>query len=266
MSAFVREHAVFLAYWGAVLLLCTIEYVAPQLPDRADRNRRWFANFGLGLLNALIASSVPAATVASAWWAHREHFGLLNLFAVPWWTALIVTVLVRSLSQYALHVTSHKMPLLWRLHRVHHSDVHLDASSALRNHPLEVFVSVAFYALVIAIFGLSPVVLAVFETADLFVNLLTHANVRIPDTVEHLLRLVFVTPHLHRLHHSPHQIETDSNYGNFFSFWDRAFGTYRGETIQAGPALRFGLDDVSDEHAKDLQAQLALPWSSPTRG
>jgi sterol desaturase/sphingolipid hydroxylase (fatty acid hydroxylase superfamily) len=260
MEAFVREHVLFFTYWSAVILLCTIEAVVPQLPDNADRSRRWFTNFGLGLLNALIASSVPAATVASAWWAHESHFGLLNVLAAPWWIALIVTVLVRSLAQYSLHVMSHKMPLLWRLHRVHHSDVHLDASSALRNHPLEVIINIAFYALVIAICGLSPVALVVFETADLFVNLLTHANFKIPNAVERLLRLLFVTPALHRLHHSPLRIETDSNYGNMFSFWDRAFGTYRGETIQPGPALRFGLDDVSGDRAGDLQAQLTLPW------
>jgi sterol desaturase/sphingolipid hydroxylase (fatty acid hydroxylase superfamily) len=260
MEGFVREHALFFIYWGVVILLCTIELLMPQLPDRADRSRRWLTNFGLGLLNALIASSVPAAAVATAWWAHESHFGLLNVLSASWWTALIVTVLVRSLAQYGLHVMSHKAPLLWRLHRVHHSDVHLDASSALRNHPLEVIVNITFYVLATAIFGLSPVVLAMFETADLFVNLLTHANVRIPNAVERLLRLLFVTPHLHRLHHSPFQVETDSNYGNVFSFWDRAFGTYRGETIQSASALRFGLDDVSGERAGDLQAQLALPW------
>jgi sterol desaturase/sphingolipid hydroxylase (fatty acid hydroxylase superfamily) len=260
MEAFIREHSLFVAYWGAVILLGAIEYLAPQLPGNADRSRRWFTNFGLGLLNGLIASSVPAATVASAWWAHRSGVGLLNVLAAPWWVALILTVLARSLTQYVFHVISHKVPLLWRLHRVHHSDVHLDVSSALRNHPLEMTANIAFTAFVVAAFGLSPVVLAVFEIADLFANILTHANIRIPNAVDRLLRLLFITPALHRLHHSPLQVETDSNYGNVFSFWDRACGTYRGETIQPGPALRFGLDDVSSESAGDLQAQLALPW------
>jgi sterol desaturase/sphingolipid hydroxylase (fatty acid hydroxylase superfamily) len=261
VEAFIREHSLFFAYWGAVILLCTIEFLAPQLPDDADRSRRWFTNFGLGILNGLIASAVPAATVASAWWAHESNFGLLNLLATPWWMALIASVLVRSLAQYAFHVLSHKVPLLWRLHRVHHSDVYLDVSSALRNHPLEMIANIIFTAAVNALFGLSPLVLAAFEVVDLFANVLTHANLRIPDTVERLLRLLFVTPVLHRLHHSPLRIETDSNYGNMFSFWDRAFGTYRGETIQAGPAIRFGLDEVSTERASDLQAQLSLPWN-----
>ena len=135
VEAFVREHWLFLAFWGAIILLGTIEFLAPQIPGEADRSRRWFTNFGLGILIALIASSIPVATVASAWWAQQSHFGLLNLLAAPWWAALIVTVLVRSFAQYVYHVLCHKVPWLWRLHRVHHSDVHLDVSSALRSHP-----------------------------------------------------------------------------------------------------------------------------------
>jgi len=261
VEAFAREHALFLAFWAAVVLLGSIEFLAPQHPGEADRKRRWFTNFGLGILNGLIVSAVPAATVAAALWAQESHFGLLNWVAAPWWAALIVTVLVRSLAQYTFHVLCHKVPLLWRLHRVHHSDVYLDVSSALRNHPLEVIINFTFLVLVIAICGLPPVVLAAYETAELFANMLTHANLRVPDGVERVIRPLFVTPGLHRLHHSPLQIETDSNYGNVFSVWDRMLGTYRGETIQPGPALRFGLDEVGSDRASDLQEQLALPWN-----
>jgi sterol desaturase/sphingolipid hydroxylase (fatty acid hydroxylase superfamily) len=261
VEAFVREHSLFLAFWGTVILIATIEFLAPQISGEADRRRRWFTNFGLGILNALIATSIPAATVASALWAQQSHFGLLNLLAAPWWAALIVTVIIRSLAQYIYHVLCHKVPWLWRLHCVHHSDVHLDVSSALRSHPVEVIVNVGFLALVTVIFGLSPAALAAFETAEHFANMLTHANLRIPDAIERLIRPLLMTPALHRLHHSPIRIETDSNYGIVFSFWDRMVGTYRGETIQSGPALRFGLDEVSRDRAGDLQAQLALPWN-----
>jgi sterol desaturase/sphingolipid hydroxylase (fatty acid hydroxylase superfamily) len=257
----VSGHWLFLAFLGAVILFATIEFVAPGIPGEPDRRRRWFTNFGLGILNALIASSIPAATVASAWWAQQSHFGLLNLLAPPWWVALIVTVLIRSFAQYAYHVLCHKVSWLWRLHSVHHSDVHLDVSSALRSHPVEVIVNVAFLVLVTVICGLSPAVLAAYETTEYFINMLTHVNLRIPDGIERLIRPLFVTPALHRLHHSAIQIETNSNYGIVFSFWDRACGTYRGETIQPGSAFRFGLDEVSKERASDLQAQLALPWN-----
>jgi sterol desaturase/sphingolipid hydroxylase (fatty acid hydroxylase superfamily) len=260
VEAFVREHWLFLAFWGAIILLGTIEFLAPAIPGEADRSRRWFTNFGLGILIALIASSIPVATVASAWWARQSHFGLLNLIAAPWWAALIVTVLIRSFAQYVYHVLCHKLPWLWRLHRVHHSDVHLDVSSALRSHPAEVIVNIAFLVFVTLICGLSPAVLAAYEAAEHFANMLTHANLKIPDGIERLMRSLFVTPALHRLHHSPIQIETDSNYGIVFSFWDRMVGTYRGDTTQTGPEFRFGLDEVSRDRASDLQAQLALPW------
>lgn len=266
MADFAREHSLFLAFWGAIVLLGGIEFLAPQHPGEPDRKRRWFTNFGLGILNALIVSAVPAATVAAALWARQSHVGLLNWVAAPWWAALIVTIMVRSLAQYTFHVLCHKVPFLWRLHRVHHSDVHLDVSSALRSHPLEVIINFTFLVLVIAMCGLSPVAIAAYETAELFANMLTHANLRVPGGTERVIRSLFVTPRLHRLHHSPLQIETDSNYGNVFSFWDRMLGTYRGETIQPGPAPRFGLDEVSRERASDLQAQLALPWNVGTPG
>jgi sterol desaturase/sphingolipid hydroxylase (fatty acid hydroxylase superfamily) len=260
VEALVREHWWFLAFWGAVIVLGTIEFLAPAIPGEPDRSRRWFTNFGLGILNALIATSIPAATVAAALWAQQSHFGVLNLLAAPWWAALIVTVLVRSFAQYVYHVLCHKVPWLWRLHCVHHSDAHLDVSSALRSHPVEIIVNVAFLALVTVICGLSPAVLAAYETAEHFANMLTHANLRIPDRIERVIRPLFMTPALHRLHHSPIRIETDSNYGIVFSFWDRLVGTYRGGTIQTGPELRFGLPEVSRERASDLQAQLVLPW------
>ena len=260
MDGFIREHSLLPAFWGVIILLGTIEFLAPQSPGNADRSGRWVVNFGLGVLNGLIVSIVPAATVASALVAHEAQFGLLNLLAPPWWVALVVTVLIRSLAQYGFHVLCHKLPLLWRLHRVHHSDLHLDVSSAFRNHPLEMIADLAWLSLIIALCGLSPVALAAYEAAELFANVLTHANLRVPGAVERVLRPLFVTPGLHQLHHSPIQAETDSNYGNLFSFWDRMLGTYRGETIQPGPALRFGLDEVSGERARDLHAQLTLPW------
>jgi sterol desaturase/sphingolipid hydroxylase (fatty acid hydroxylase superfamily) len=260
MNGFIREYGWFLAFWGVMALLSAIEYFAPQMPDNADRKRRWPTNLGLGIFNALIASSLPVLAVAAAQWASERNFGLLHWIAAPWWVAVVLTLLARTLAQYAFHVASHKVSLLWRLHRVHHCDVHLDATSALRSHPIELVVNALAIAPVVVLGGLSPVVLVAYETFDAGFNLITHANIRVPEPIERLARLLFVTPRMHRIHHSSEQIETDSNYGNLFSFWDRLFGTYRGAPLQAGDAFRFGLDDVSGEHAGDLEVQLSLPW------
>lgn len=260
MDGFAREYGWFLIFWGAIFLLGAVEYLAPELPGDADRKRRWPTNFGLGILNALIASSLPLLAVASAQWASAHGFGLLHWIAAPWWLVVACTLLARSFGQYLFHVASHKVPLLWRLHRVHHCDDHLDATSSLRNHPIEVVASAIAMVPMIVLGGLSPAVLAVFEMVEAIFNVLTHANIRIPEAADRLARMLFVTPHLHRIHHSPEQIETDSNYGNVFIFWDRLFGTYRGTALRQGDASRFGLDDVSREHAGDLQVQLSLPW------
>ncbi len=150
----------------------------------------------------------------------NSGFGLLNWLAAPWWIAVPVTLLVRSLANYGFHVISHKVPLLWRLHRVHHCDVHLDISSALRTHPIELIVLLVFTLPVVAIFGLSAVALAAYECVEVIANVVTHANIRLPKTAERYAGWRPVTPAVHRLHHSSLQVETDSNYGNVFSFCD----------------------------------------------
>jgi len=260
IGAFVREHAWFFTFWGAIVLFGAIEFVFPQFPESADRARRWPTNFGLGIVNGLIVSAVPAASVGAAQWATSHGLGLLHWVGAPWWMALPCTLLVKSLGQYAFHRLCHEQPLLWRLHRVHHCDVHLDVSSSLRNHPLEMIASSAFMIPIVVVFGLSPVVLAAYEAVEAFVNMITHANWRVPGLIERHARSLLVTPGLHRLHHSALQADTDSNYGNVFSFWDRLFGTYRAEASAPAAAFRFGLDDIDRERAGNLAWQLKLPW------
>jgi sterol desaturase/sphingolipid hydroxylase (fatty acid hydroxylase superfamily) len=263
MDALIREHAWFFLFWSIVVLLGMLEVLFPQSSEVADRARRWPTNFGLGIFNGLVVSSLPVMSVVSAQWAENNGIGLLNWLSAPWWIAVPTSLIVRSLAFYALHVISHKVPLLWRVHRVHHCDVHLDVSSALRAHPLELIINLALMLPVVVIFGLSPAVLAVYETVEIIANMLTHANVQIPPAVERFARALLVTPALHRLHHSAVQVETDSNYGNVFSFWDRLFGTYRGQTIQSGETFRFGLGEVSRDRAVSFEAQLLLPFTSP---
>ena len=264
MDALIREHAWFLLFWGMIVLFGTLEVRLPQFHEPAERARRWPTNFGLGIFNGLVVSSLPVLSVAAAQWAENNGIGLLNWLSAPWWIAMPCSLLVRSLASYVLHVTSHKVPLLWRLHRVHHSDVHLDVSSALRAHPLELVILLVLMLPIVILFGLSPVVLAVYESVEAIANMLTHANVRFPRAVERYARTLFVTPALHRLHHSAAQVETDSNYGNVFSFWDRLFGTYRSQAIQGGEMFRLGLDEVNREHAMSFDAQLRLPFASST--
>jgi sterol desaturase/sphingolipid hydroxylase (fatty acid hydroxylase superfamily) len=248
-----------------VAALCTIEALWPAFSSNPDRSRRWSINFGLGILNGLILSMAPALTVFAAIWAQDQGIGLLNLFASPAWLAVPAVLLVRSLAQYLFHRCAHAVPVLWRVHRVHHCDVHLDASSALRFHPFEVIASILFAIPFVVIFGLPPALLAAYETMQIVMNLLTHANIRFPESAERAARTVVMTPPLHRFHHSAERGECDRNYGDVFSFWDRLFGTFLPVARGASAPARFGLDDVSSADASDFDAQLRLPWRGERR-
>lgn len=224
-----------------------------------DRTRRWPTNFGLGILNGLIISLMPALTVWSAQWAESYGVGLLNWVAAPQWISLPVTLLAWSLAQYVFHFCLHRSPILWRVHRVHHCDVHLDASS-LRFHPFEMIASIIFLVPIAFLFGLPAAAIAAYEGFAIVAGLLTHMNLRMPAAIDRTARYLFVTPGLHRLHHSADPVDTESNYGNTLSIWDRLFGTLRSEPHQAGRMLRYGLDDVNEESARSFDYQLSLPW------
>jgi sterol desaturase/sphingolipid hydroxylase (fatty acid hydroxylase superfamily) len=133
---------------------------------------------------------------------YERGAGIFNWVAAPWWLALLATLLIRSLAQYAFHRHSHRSLILWRVHRVHHCDVHLDASSALRFHPLEMIANIAFAVPIIMFWGLAPAVLAVYECVEIIVGMMTHTNLRIPKAMEQIARPLLVTPGLHRRHHS----------------------------------------------------------------
>ena len=254
------EQAWFFAFWGIFAMLALLERLFPQRPAQADRGRRWPTNFGLGILNSVIASLGPALTVWSTQWAANYEVGVLNWISVPWWPAFFVSVIIQSLANYGLHLYAHVNPALWRLHRIHHSDVHLDVTSTLRHHPLEVIAMTLLLTPIYVIGGLSPFAIVFYETADQVFGMVTHADLRIPDQIERMLRPLFVTPSIHRIHHSAIQAETNSNYGGVFSFWDRLFGTFCGASLHGKTPVALGLEDVDQELAGDFIGQLKLPW------
>jgi sterol desaturase/sphingolipid hydroxylase (fatty acid hydroxylase superfamily) len=199
------EQAWFLTFWGALAILAALEVLIPESQAPAQRSRRWPVNLGLAILNALLASPVPALTVLAAQWAAERHIGLLDRISAPAWAAFAITITVQSLAFYGLHLWSHANPVLWRLHRVHHGDPYLDATSSLRHHPLEMIASILILTPIYVICGLSPAAVAVYEMAEAMFGLLTHANLRLPERAERISRALFVTPAYHRVHHSDRQ-------------------------------------------------------------
>ncbi len=249
----------YVTYFGLLAGLGAMEAVAPRWNGPAERTRRWPANFGLTALNIVVLGALPVSGLAVAAIARQQGWGILQRYPLPPAATLGVALLARSLVSYAVHVAMHKVPALWRVHRVHHTDVFLDISTTVRFHPLEFLIQLGPTALVILGLGLPPWTIMLYELVDTATNLFIHANARVPARLDAGLRLLLVTPDMHRVHHSALGPETDSNYGVVLPWWDRLFGTYRA-AIGAPRDTRLGLEECQDRRASSLGWLLALPF------
>jgi len=246
-------------YWLALVSFAGFEFFAPQFQD-LHRGRRWPTNFFLGLFNMALVPLIPISALWGSQWAKGNGIGLLNLLGSSWWLfAVIATIAIQSFASYATHLLFHKAPWLWRIHRVHHFDTAVDVSTGLRHHPLEMFFTLMIDFPVAIVCGLVPAALIIYGTADAMFALFSHANIRLPVKLDRTLRLMLVTPRIHAIHHSAHKSETDSNYGNVFTIWDRVFRTYCDLRADNPEKIQFGLVELRDLRASDLWWQLKSP-------
>lgn len=240
-----------------VLMLLEAGLHGPNPPQQ--RTRRWPGNIGLILLDTLLARLLlPAGAVGAALWAQAQGVGMFNWLALPAWLEFGVALVVLDLAIYWQHRWLHAWPLLWRLHRVHHTDVTLDATSALRFHPLEMLVSLAFKVLLAVSLGVSPIAMMVFEVLLSSFALVTHANLALPAWLDRPLRSVLVTPNMHRIHHSTHADEQRRNFGFNLSVWDHVFGTYAAAARDQPQA--FGVAGVGETRAIRFPSLLREPF------
>jgi sterol desaturase/sphingolipid hydroxylase (fatty acid hydroxylase superfamily) len=253
----------FAGFWAILCLFALAELWRPLHRGAEEPDGRIAGNVGFGVINAAIGAAVPVSTVVPAQWAAAHGVGIMNRFALPFAVAAAATILARSLATYVMHRLSHAVPLLWRVHRVHHSDSSIDLSTGFRNHPLELAIVAPFYAAVTVACGLDPRVLAVYEAVGIVFTMWDHANLEVPERFDRLLRRLFVTPAVHHIHHSSRRAETDSNYGEVLTLWDRLFGTYRELPVAALRETRFGLGDGADEAG--FVGQLRAPFTRPRR-
>ena len=253
----------FFGFWTILGLFAIAEIWRPLHRWRDEPDGRIAGNVGFGVMNAAIGAALPVSTVVPAQWAAAHGVGLMNQVQVPFLAAAVATVLVRSLATYVMHRLSHAVPLLWRVHRVHHSDTSIDLSTGFRNHPLELAIVVPFYGAATIAFGLDAGVLILYEAIGIVFTLWDHANLALPEPVDRLLRRLLVTPAVHHIHHSSRRADTDSNYGEVLTLWDRLFGTYRELPHEDLRATRFGLGDDYDAGASSLVRQLCSPFDRP---
>lgn len=227
---------------GVLAVLWLLESMAPVFPVSENRIRHDASNVALGVLNAvLVAALLAGALVSVVDWAQQREFGLLHQITWPPWIETVLALVLFDLWQYGWHRMNHRLPVLWRFHAVHHSDAGMDATTALRFHTVEILLSTLLRMLVLPLIGMSVAQLLLYELCLMPVILFHHSNVRIPDKLDRVLRVLIVTPGIHRVHHSDIKTETDSNYASLFAGWDLLFGS-RVEHRDLG-TLHYGLGD-----------------------
>jgi sterol desaturase/sphingolipid hydroxylase (fatty acid hydroxylase superfamily) len=243
------ESLQFVLFFGLLGILAIAERRVPRRPDPMDRVLRWPVNYFLTVLNIGAMGMLPVSFIGAALWAESHGWGLFNTVRLPFAVLICANLLVRAFISFLTHYLNHAVPVLWRVHRVHHLDTELDVSTTVRFHPLEFFIAMLLGVPIVVACGLTPSILMVYELLDAVVTIWSHANVRLPASVDRVLRYIVVTPDLHRVHHSAWLPETNSNFGAVFPIWDLIFGTFTATTRVAHEEMPLGLETVRGRDA-----------------
>jgi sterol desaturase/sphingolipid hydroxylase (fatty acid hydroxylase superfamily) len=250
-----------IALLGTFAVVGTWECLWPRRQDVTSLAARWCRSITLTALGALLVKAcVPVATIAVALYAQQQHWGALNVAQLPLWAALVLGVVALDLATYAVHRLFHAVPLLWRLHQVHHSDLEFDCATAIRHHPVEILLTYVLQLVIVLALGVAPIAVVLSELLELVVSLFNHGNVMLPVPIDRVLRRVVVTPDMHRVHHSVAHGESNSNYANVLACWDRLFGTYCAQPAVAHPVMHLGIACARSPADVSLTKLLMLPF------
>jgi len=249
------------AFFGIFAIMAGWELVAPRRALTVSKALRWFSNLGIVVLNTVIARVVlPMAPVAFAGYCAANGWGVFNLVDAPWWLEVLAAIVIMDFAIWLQHVMVHAIPVLWRLHRLHHTDLDYDVTTGARFHPIEILLSLGIKFAVIALIGASPVAVLLFEVILNAMAMFNHANVRLPLGLDAVLRTLVVTPDFHRVHHSVLPHETNSNFGFNLSIWDRLFGTYQAQPEGGHEGMTIGLDIFRDPVEERLDKLITQPF------
>lgn len=229
-------------FFSILVIMMLFEWQKPARKSAIAAKHRWLANFGLVFISSVIARlTVPIGLTALAIYNAEQGIGLFNLIQIPVWLTIVFSVLILDLLIYWQHRLFHQVPLLWRLHKVHHADSHIDASTGLRFHPVEIVLSILVKFIVVTALGAPAIAVLIFEIALNGFALFNHANIQLPKKLEQVLRYVVITQQLHRIHHSQQPDETNSNFGFSVVWWDKLFSSYKSTASDDDSQLKVGL-------------------------
>jgi sterol desaturase/sphingolipid hydroxylase (fatty acid hydroxylase superfamily) len=251
-------------FFGLFALFAVIEALVPRRARSQPRTTRWFTNLAIIILDRgvvwLIALALPLLAVGAALDAGVQGWGLLNLIALPFWAEVLTAILILDFAIWFQHLVFHKVPVLWRFHRMHHADRDFDVTTALRFHPVEIAASMLIKIGVVYLIGAPAAAVILFEILLNGSAMFNHANMRLPLGLDRALRMVLVTPDMHRVHHSVIRHEHDSNYGFALSVWDRLFRTYTAQPEGGHEGMTIGLAPWQDDRPSRLGWCLWLPF------
>jgi sterol desaturase/sphingolipid hydroxylase (fatty acid hydroxylase superfamily) len=249
------------AFCGVFALMAAWELIEPRRTQTIGRGWRWPNNLGVVVVDTLLVRILfPTATVGVALVAEAHGLGLFNVLPLPAWIGVVASVILLDLAIYFQHVLFHAVPVLWRLHRMHHADLDIDVSTGLRFHPIEILLSMVIKLAVVIALGAPAMAVLIFEVLLNATSMFNHSNVHIPEHLDGVVRLFVVTPDMHRVHHSIVARETNSNFGFNLPWWDRLFGTYRAQPAAGHEAMTIGIEQFRDPRELRLDRMLLQPF------
>jgi len=251
---------------GVFLIMALMEVLMPRRPLNHSKTNRWITNISIIAMGSVVVRLmgmfiVPLLAVATALWTEANGWGLFHLLNWPTWLEILLAVILLDMAIYGQHVASHKITMLWHFHRMHHADVDFDVTTGSRFHPVEIALSMLYKIVLVLILGPSPEAVVIFEVLLNGSAMFNHANFKLPLALDRVIRMIFVTPDMHRVHHSIIHRETDSNYGFALSIWDRIYGTYNDQPAMGHDAMTIGLPDYQTEEPTKIVWSLKLPFT-----
>ena len=257
-----------LCFFGGILAVVAVwEIVAPRRALTDSKRRRWFTNLGMVAIDtAIVRALLPLLPVGMAAMTGDRGWGILNTPHLPFWSKVILAIIALDFVIYLQHVLFHSVPIFWRLHRMHHTDLDIDVTTGNRFHPLEILISFGIKLAAVVLIGAPVLAVVVFEVVLNATSQFNHGNIRIPVAVDRYLRLFVVTPDMHRVHHSVIPRETNSNFGFNLPWWDRLCGTYRPQPEKGHEGMTIGLNEFRDPAQLTLFYLLVQPFTHKQAG
>jgi sterol desaturase/sphingolipid hydroxylase (fatty acid hydroxylase superfamily) len=253
-----------IVFWGALVLLLAIEFVRPYRQPSVSKKNRVITNVSLAALNGVLIYFIFSSAIASATGQVSAAGSVpLRMINLPAWGSVLTIIVLMDFVTYVWHYMNHKVPIFWRFHRVHHSDLNMDVSTASRFHIGELAVSSLIKIGAVLALGIDLAGLAIFEGTLMLAAQFQHSSIKVSPLFEKYFIAVFIPPSMHRVHHSVVINERDSNYGTIFSVWDRIFGTFSMNVDQDRVVI--GMGAYRDFTKLALRHLLRMPFSRAVR-